>query len=382
MQTRIIFIVASVVVIFAVGIIFLGNKTGSVIQPSPSVAPSLTPSYSPPIFPSTSPIPSLSISPTPSITPDKTFIVPVLVLKYFPVLISSPETLDLSETGDWQNPDINALRNHVANITQGTINALEKGSAYHGYKNASAVNYLDYSIVFEKEYLRQISTSSQYAPFADHIKELNDINICDLVNNKKVKEVWIWMTHNSKVVPIESNMAGPYGDISNSYRQPDLPVCAKTYTVYDYNYGRGIGEAIEDHNHQQEALFNYIDRDLFWNIFVTPYGNTSPTTVNRCGWSHYPPNASSDYDWRNSRYVLSDCEDWKPDGGGEVRQINCETWSSGCIDDSGLSFKIWWMQNMPGYNNNLTYQGREMRNWWDFVADFDKAITEGKSFVK
>lgn len=367
----------SVAVIFTVGALFLINKTGSVIQPSPSIAPSLTPSYFPTVSPSLSPL----LLPSPSIAPDETSVVPVLVLKYFPIIALSADILDTSETGDWQNPDLNALKNQVDILNQGIINALEKGSAYHGYKNASSSNYLDYQIIFEKEFLRQISKSVQYAPSADHIKELNDIKICDLVENRGVKEVWIWMTHNSTIAPIESNMAGPWGDISNSSRQSDLPVCKKTYTVYDYNYGRGVGEAIEDHNHQQEALFNYVDYDLFWNKFVNPYGKTS-NIINHCGWSHFPPNASEDYDWRNKRYVLSDCENWKPDGGGEVKQINCETWSSGCIDDSGLSFKIWWMQNIPGLNNNLTYRGKNLRNWWDFVADFDKALAEGKSLLK
>jgi len=39
------------------------------------------------------------------------------------------------------------------------------------------------------------------------------------------------------------------------------------------------------------------------------------------------------------------------------------------------------MQNIPGKDNNLVYQGKTLRNWWDFYGDFDAAISEGKSLT-
>ena len=87
---------------------------------------------------------------------------------------------------------------------------------------------------------------------------LNSLDVCHYVDVLGVKEVWVWMYHTGSIGPIESNMAmgrmsqaywnhGTYGDVSNSYQQNDLPVCNRTYTVYDYNYGRDIGESLEDH---------------------------------------------------------------------------------------------------------------------------------------
>ncbi|MBI2522823.1 hypothetical protein HYW19_00365 [Candidatus Woesearchaeota archaeon] len=324
---------------------------------------------------------------------DAPYKVPIIVLKYLP---TTPEGfLDLSETGDWQKPDVDELRDWVLTLTNLTIYSLEEGSKYHGYKDSSSINFLDYEIAFEKEYLRQITRDVQYPGNVNHIKELNDINICDWVENKGVKEVWIWMVHNSMLVPIESNMAGPNGDISNSARVADLPECKKTYTVYDYNYGRGLGESLEDHGHQLEAIFNYIDYDLFWNKFVGNPGSTcGKNSYYRCGWSHSPPNVYNkcpveQYLWTSEEDVISDCEDWNPEGTGEKKMISCRTWTKGgdcnAVDhlaNGNPRFKIWWMQNMPGYNNGLTYQGKKMRNWWEFVADFDKAIAKGKNFVE
>ena len=121
------------------------------------------------------------------------------------------------------------------------------------------------------------------------------VNIRQWVEQKGVKEVWIWGYHGGVVGLWESNMAGPFGDISNSNRDPnDLPVLKKTYTVYHYNYQRGASEAIEDHMHQIEAVLNWVDgRDrtpadqweklLFWGKYVGS-DRTNKIVHPGCGW--------------------------------------------------------------------------------------------------
>ncbi len=317
-------------------------------------------------------------------TSDTSYEVPVLILKYFP--LKDQKTIDDSETG--LTMTLSQSRTHISTLNRQLAEALEKGSTYHGYKDTDAKPALDYEIIEEKEFLNAIPISEQFFPFPDHIKLLTEIDICNYVENRNVKEIWIWMYHTDKVVPIESNMAGPYGDISNSYRQADLPVCNKTYTVYDYNYGRGLGEALEYHGHQVEALWSYAGYDLFLNKFVRPHGQEQPA-VNHCGSIHRPPNAKNDYDWFNQSDAISDCEDWKPEGGGQTKTVNCHTWSKtdNCysytnpFDDGNVGYKIWWMQNVPGRGNKLAYNGCQLRNWWDFVGDFDKANQDGKSLT-
>ena len=94
----------------------------------------------------------------------------------------------------------------------------------------------------------------------DYNKIMQRVGIKQWVEEKGVKEVWLWGYHGGVVGLWESNMAGPFGDISNSNRDPnDLPVLKKTYTVYHYNYQRGASEAVEDHMHQIEAVLNYVD---------------------------------------------------------------------------------------------------------------------------
>jgi hypothetical protein len=40
------------------------------------------------------------------------------------------------------------------------------------------------------------------------------------------------------------------------------------------------------------------------------------------------------------------------------------------------------MQNLPGANNDLTYRGRPLSNWWTFIGDFDEAKAKGLGLVR
>jgi len=182
-----------------------------------------------------------------------------------------------------------------------------------------------------------------------------------------------------------------YGDVSNSYQYNDLSVCNHTYTLFHYNYDRGLGEAVEDHLHQLERLFQYLDnynqpanlpgQSLFWNLFVGAEDGQSRLTSPGCGWTHYPPNGTQDYDWYNQNSVQSDCMDWKPDRSGQKSLISCSTWN-GCQADQGVKFKIWWMQNIPGLNNGLTFRGKSLKNWWKAVYDFEGMLLEGEGLLQ
>jgi hypothetical protein len=208
------------------------------------------------------------------------------------------------------------------------------------------------------------------------------------VQQKGVKEIWVFGYHGGVLDLWESNMSSPFGDTSNSNRdEADLPVLDRTYTVYHYNYQRDTGEAVEDHLQQFEALFNEIDgRDstpdeqwpnlLFWGKFVgsdrshklIPVTTPDGRKVYRCGWTHYAPNSQQDYDWANPRTVETDIEDWRPDGVGTTIKINSDRWQR-----NDLKWKIYWMQNLPGADHGLSYQGRPLTNWWRFVGDWDQA---------
>lgn len=342
--------------------------------------------------------------------------VPVLVLKYFPDL-NNDGRIDYETAGT--NEYVSVVRSNVGKRNNYLIEALELGSHFHGYKNTNSPPSLDYSIYEEKEFLTPIPVLPNLIPSPpDHRAVLNNLGICNYIDNLGVKEVWIWMYHTSQVYPVESYQRGPAGGVGNGYM--DLPLCNKTYTVYDYNFTRGMDMALEDHTHHLERIFAYIDYHLYWDLFTagsteflqnnkSDYYN-NPSAVYRCGWTHCPPNVivancTGDentrlnrctclgYDWYNERSVLSDCQNWQPEGNGSLENVNCATWKDVYLnpertyvsdklcpyDDGGAAFKVWWMQNIPGYNNQLIFQKKCLQNWWEFVGDFDTAIQKGRS---
>lgn len=309
-------------------------------------------------------------TPQPYQYPADAFRIPVLVLKYFPL---AGNRIDRAITGDVGAP-LDAIRAHTERTTAQVVSALERGSIYHGYKNPAAQPSMRYQIVDSLEFLEPLPTFSKpghRAPMTDYNAIMRRIDIETWVRERGVKEVWLWGYHGGKVDLWESNMAGPYGDISNSDRDPhDLPVLEKTYTVYHYNYQRGASEAVEDHIHQIEAVLRYVDEDLFWRKFVGQPGE------GRCGWAHFPPNGERDYDWANPKFVWTDIEDWRPDG-GERKKMNCRRWNCNSLD-----WFIFWMQNLPGAENGIIYRGKPLSNWWTFIGDFDGAMAAKMGLVE
>lgn len=295
--------------------------------------------------------------------PDDAWTIPTLLISYFPV---TNGRIDKSVTGD-VGGSLEQIRRHTIKTTERVVHALETGSIYHGYKDALAQPSLQYKIVDSIEYLEPLPTwpkPGHQVPMTDYNAIMQRVDINYWVEERGIKEVWLWGYHGGVIDLWESNMAGPYGDISNSDRDShDLPVLDKSYTVYHYNYGRGPSEAVEDHMHQIEAVLRYVDPHLFWDKFVGKPGE------GRCGWAHYPPNGVRDYDWRNPAYIETDIEDWTPDGTGQKVRLNCNRWNS-----DSLSWFIYWMQNLPGRSNDITYKGRPLTNWWIFIGDFDGAM--------
>jgi hypothetical protein len=88
-----------------------------------------------------------------------------------------------------------------------------------------------------------------------------------------------------------------------------------------------------------------------------------------CGFCHYAPNSQSDYDWGNTTYVWSMCDDWLynwPNLQGAVtkRWVNCGEWGKG---DMRLHHK-WWLTHIPK-RSGVNADGKQ-NNWWKYLCDY------------
>ncbi len=379
----------------------------------------------------------------------------------------------------WTSVGLNKLKNLIDKKTNQILEALTSGTAFHKYKNSNAKPFINYKIYKKIEIVNENPVPTKTnpngsEPLTDYYTIMNDTNICDYVDNKGVKEVWLWEPEGIGIIESNQSMGrksrkywnhSTYGDVSNSYQENDLPTCENTYTVFTYNENRWADMGVHNHMHQFEWLFNFVNRELFWNDFVDgdkEFKSNNKNLKLSCGWTHCPPNTltsncfvskekqlsifkeyrkkypnSNDgdllwhyfedepdkckngteclctifkenkidyskcaeysnqntcvcqgYNLTSERKWWSDCETWNPDNPNpNYKLVNCHTWygekCDGTINEQGeIPFHVWWMQNIPGKNNNLTYNGKQMRNWWEFILDFDNALKKGKKFTK
>ena len=299
---------------------------------------------------------------------------------------------------------------------------IEEGSKFRGYKNNNdpyiGINVLKYINVYEMpKIVREmpgdlfaIDSTEGYYP--DYFKLFESIGLESLVNEHDVKEVWF--NRKSLAVP-ESNMSSPSsGDISNAYygssqygysntiQEDDLPIYDKTFVVYSHWMHNSYEAILHVRGHQIERQLDVLEGgDFLWGKFkgfsVGPDGRERG-----CGTVHYPVNATSDYQYNNDHHILSDIEDWEPDGSGQRTLVNNDNWireinipytlptssyksetSRDVIgNDPEGGWLIYWFQSIPGEDNNLQYNGLNLKNWWDALYDWDYHYTQSKKLLE
>jgi hypothetical protein len=347
--------------------------------------------------------------------------IPVIILRYLPT--TDGKNIDVAKASDfWSLGEISLdeLKSNINKYDKQIKYSLEEGSRFRGYKNPDSKPYLGYKVIAYYTIYEQMPISKDFVfeiikGYAIHqpdfFKILTQFNIKDYVENNGVKEIWLWggtaanpdypsynpslhKPENMVTMP-ESNMSSPVtGNISNSRRFNDMPVYKKTYMVYGYNFRRTQAEAVHNHGHQLESILNYANskQDGNLNLFLQNFcgwgdNNYTKPPLGRSGDCHHPPNTTKDYDYLNTTLVESDIEDWKP-GGGTKKAVNVDTWGKLTYNWPGQSefnqrvesqWYLYWMQNMPGYNNNIQYTtSKKITNWWIFTADWDGSIISKK----
>lgn len=343
--------------------------------------------------------------------------VPVLVIRY--LATADGTSLDTAISPDywWDNPRTLAeMDADVLAMNRRVKFALEQGSRFRAYADAGARPSLGYRVVDQVTVYEQTppgkvigldGSDPVWEP--DWFAIFERLDVRHYVEDLGVKEVWVWtgglgrwpsfdpQVHDAEDFRggWESNMSSPLtGDISNSNRDnSDLPAYAGTYVVYCYNFRRSQAEAVHDHGHQIEAQFAHANHlqdgntDLFWKRWRGQDQDGNRVT-GRCGDTHCPPNTIADYDYENAAVVPSDIADWTWDGSGAFTPVDAHTWGDlawpwpdGIMDFGQrveTQWYMYWMMSMPGLDNGLACESEALTNWWQFIGDWDGAITAGR----
>lgn len=328
--------------------------------------------------------------------PDAHWEMPVVIVQYLP----TQDGLRLDQELTGRNDLLGDMRDRTMLFNRRAKFMLEEGTIFRGYKRPQGKPALGYRVMaiytFYEPFMKGKKVgwkTDVYRPDYKHI--LSRIDAEEWVNRHAVQEFWVWGWHYGDIEPAESNMSSPLtGDVSNSERyQDDLPIFDRTFVLYNYNFDRSENEAVHNHTHQLERMYDYIAKRqdgnaaLFWQKWCGGGGGYA-WSPGRCGNAHYPPNGTADYDYWNTTFVDSDCEDWLPEG-GPTKPVNCNTWLNyPYVWPEGTQpaqhprteahFYISWMQNMPGRDSAIPYEAdKQITNWWNIVGDWDHAILTG-----
>jgi len=113
--------------------------------------------------------------------------------------------------------------------------------------------------------------------------------------------------------------------------------------------------------------YNAIEKND-WELFAT-YDKIDPGN-SHIGNIHYPPNALSDYDYKNPAPVVTHADNWAryPFLFQENRTVTCSEWMC-----SQLGYMSWWFHHLPHFTC-LSRSGI-LNNWWSYIVDYN----EGKN---
>jgi hypothetical protein len=342
------------------------------------------------------------------------FEIPVLVFRYLPT--RDGRSIDTSYDSDFWNLgeiSVEQMKQRIDSFDRRVKFMLEEGSRFRGYKNPNATPSIGYTVVsyitvYEPTPPGKPNNQSPARFFVDYEGLFERFNVRSLVENLGVKEIWFW---SHTVLPdfpaydpayhpldrfrvsLESEMAGPNGRICNCGIESGLPQYKKTYVLYNQNGRRTQAEVVHAHGHQLERILRHVNAyDPDTNLFVERFeghDSSGKFSRGRCGNTHFPPNGEKDYDYENMHPFPSDCEDWLPSG-GPTKPISAATWAaipyqwpdSNVPQKTESQYYIYWMQAMPGINNQIRHSGLVMSNWWQFTADWDSTSQAGLGLME
>ena len=187
------------------------------------------------------------------------------------------------------------------------------------------------------------------------------------VASREIDEVWLMGHPRSGFY--EAVMGGPQPLWLTGPAIKGTENSLRRFVVMGFNYEQDEGAMLEAFIHRSEACMTavYSGYPPMYNAWAqfTAIDKTSPNKAG-VGTAHFAPNSLSDYDWKNTRYVLSSCYDWEnyPDMKGKLTTVNYTNWGNG----SRIAHHRWWMSLLP---HGVGKVRGVYNNWWHYIMSPD-----------
>lgn len=198
-------------------------------------------------------------------------------------------------------------------------------------------------------------------------------NIPTLINQNKIDEVW--MFGGPYFGFWEGAMAGPRAFNINGGIYPAIATDS-AFAIMGFNYERTVDQMLHSYCHRTEATMTKVYNGWDVGVLNTPWAKFAANVTQSNGHAgvgscHYPPNATSDYDYANTTVVMSTADDWYnyPNLTGEKKPVNRETWGG---PNYHHNYMKWWFSHFPRKEGKDT-EGK-LLNWWKFVVDFNEYL--------
>jgi hypothetical protein len=220
---------------------------------------------------------------------------------------------------------------------------------------------------------------------ADYAAIFQQNDICNLVQNQNLSEVWVWGDGGAGLDELAykvPNDAVPSDALAESpwfydLRKKNIPDCGKTIWVMGWNYEVGVDNAVHSYNHRIESILSLMVGQGRWyqttdlnnpwykfSLFELSYPGQAGV-----GSTHVPANGAAEYDYENTRSVLSTAADFMnyPQLTGAKTPVDCSQW--GC---NQLGYQQWYESHIP-HVAGTSYAGT-CNSWWTYIADFDRRL--------
>ncbi|MEO6729296.1 MAG: hypothetical protein ABIM99_05210 [Candidatus Dojkabacteria bacterium] len=254
-------------------------------------------------------------------------------------------------------------------------NIIKDSSTFHKYKDTLSKAAVNVKIVDTINVDGGRENVENYW-YGQYYKMIQEFNICQRVKDEKIDQIWMWVDPRdpSQSPGLEYVISSKFFlKNNNDAGSAKPPFCEGdiSFAIMGFDYTRPVDSALHSFGHYMESILNTtMNPDLFGKY----EGNFNVGIQGRyqCGNVHFPPNGTSDYDYANSNTKPTYCENWDPNldqNSAILQSYNCNRW--GC---SQQGYMTWWLQNMPGFNSPLIYQGRKIPSWWDFTVGFDAKV--------